>query len=56
VTRYIDTEVGMRQRIDETRDLHRRIFEDGVVAGIKIGLVAGGILLTLLLVWGASWR
>ena len=55
MTRYIDTEVGMRQRIDETRDLHRRIFEDGVVAGIKIGLVAG-ILLTLLLVWGASWR
>ena len=50
---HCDTEVRMRQRIENTGDLHRRIYNDGLVRGIQIGLVVGVLL--ALAAWGIVW-
>jgi hypothetical protein len=51
--RYIDTEERMRRRIEETGDLHRLIYDDGLVLGIQIGLAAGVLL--ALIAWVITW-
>ena len=51
--KYCDTEVKMRQRIEDTGNLHRHIYDDGLVRGIQIGLVAGVVL--ALAAWGIVW-
>lgn len=47
---HIDTEERMRRRIEDTGRLHRLIYDDGLVLGIQIGLVAGVLL--ALIAWG----
>lgn len=43
----------MRRRIEDTGNLHRLIYDDGLVCGIQIGLVAGVLL--ALIAWGIVW-
>jgi hypothetical protein len=43
----------MRRRIEETGDLHRLIYDDGLVLGIQIGLAAGVLL--ALIAWVITW-
>jgi hypothetical protein len=43
----------MRQHIENTGNLHRNIYDDGLVRGIQIGLVAGVVL--ALAAWGIVW-
>jgi hypothetical protein len=50
---HIDTEERMRRRIEDTGNLHRHIYDDGLVRGIQIGLVAGALL--ALIAWGIAW-
>jgi len=51
--KYCDTEAKMKQRIEDAGHLHRHIYDDGLVRGIQIGLVAGVLL--ALAAWGIVW-
>ena len=50
---YCDTEQRIEQRINDTADLHREIYTDGMMLGFKLGLVAGVIIVGLgvLIAW-----
>ncbi len=50
---YCNTERNVEQRIHDMTELHRQIFDDGLALGVKIGLVAGAILVGLgvLIAW-----
>jgi len=51
----IDTIQGMEQRIHDTAERHHEIFTDGLVVGLKIGMVAGAILVGLGVVIAWPW-
>ena len=51
--RYIDTEARMAERRRKMQDWHKELYDDGLIAGVKIGLVAGAAvaLIVAVLTW-----